>query len=224
MDLPGLRVGGDHGDVRATYAAHRRDSDARIVDCLVHLVLLGKVERRCYVQPALVGLARAVLFNQLIASVEDEVLGAGGDVGEELRLLRDFARVIQVGELPFGAFSLLCGDVRLLGHEVENKVLSLNECVLMGAKRREVAGRIRDGRENRRLRQVHVLGAALLRGVLTGDAMRVVSLTGAFDAVGCRAVGDFVEVELEDLVLRVELLKFYRKNELFNLAGVRPLR
>ncbi len=109
----------------------------------------------------------------------------------------------------FGGGGLIFGDVALLGHEVEDVVLADYETWTVVAARASAVGRIiiwalRNAGEQRSFIEGEVLGVFVEVGV-----------GGRFDAVGGGAVGNLVQVHLENLIFGVGAFDLEGENEFF---------
>src|SRR5215212_4847955 len=211
VGLPVVARGGHRLDVavlRVERDDRRRGPDAGQVvrDRVARLLLLVEVDRRVDLHPALAHRLRAVLLEQLVLDVVEEVLlAAAGEVGAQVdaelrldRLLRAFrADHLEVGHLAQHLVAALLGGARRAGRRVVR----------------------------RRLRETGEEGGLLEREVL--DLLREVDPGGGLDAdrrlPADGAVRDRVEVLLEDPLLRVLVLQLLGQLRLADLALVGAL-
>ena len=163
------------------------------------IVLQPRVERGANLQAVAVERGLAVFAIKLAAHFLDEIVGVDGLTAKRTRL-----DVQRLGDRDPG---LLLGDVTVLGHLADHPVAALEGGL-------EVIARI------------VVAGAFGQRGEIGG--LGDVDLVERFaeivercrrDAVGVLAEKDFVEIKLEDLVLRIGRVDADREDRFLDLAG-----
>ena len=175
-----------------------------LLDRCPGLLLQLQVDRGRDVQAASEHLARAVVVDELVLHVVDEVLRLAAGSGQPHRIRR--GKLGAVGAPEVGR-----GDLPLLEHHVEDVAPAQLRVARM--RHRVVAGRVgRKPGEERRLVQLEVQRALL--------EVRARSL---LDTVGAVAEVDRVQVGGEDAVLRPRLLELPGERGLAHLPGKRPL-
>ncbi len=175
--------------------------DQRLAGPGLHL----RVEGRAHREAALVELLLAVALGDLAADLLGEVVGVGG--------VREGDARVDAERHLLGGLRLLPGDVAVLRHQADDLVaavegrlgLAVGVVVVRPLRQGGEVGRLVDGQLVDRLAEI-----VERRG---RDAVQVA-------AGHDRAEEDLVEVELEDLVLRVGRLDPERQQRLLDLAVV----
>ena len=195
-DRPVLGVDRDHGGGRVVAVVQR------LLDRLPGGALEARIDRRVDLEAAAAHGRGAVLRDQLVADVAEEVRLA--DRGVELARLQ--------AEWPLhGPVVLVALDVALVEHRQQDVVPARSGD--LGAVERVVGAReLRQPGEQRRLGKVQL-----------GGVLRVVRLRGRLDPVGEVAVVHLVHVRGEDAVLRPGVVQLDREARLLQLPLDRAL-
>ena len=197
-----------HREYLPARGIHRDEPRIRCVEVLLiperacgyHLLrffLQVVVEGRDDMQSALRDGVGAVFFFEIFADKKDEMRSL--DAG-----LRPVAELDHFGpRTPI----LFVRDERILEHLPQDKVFARVQFVAMIAVRGVARGRLRQGREVRRLCEVDILRIHAEE-----------ELARLLYAVNSAAVGGFVEVRVQYLVFRIDLFEPERKDDLLELA------
>ena len=199
LDVARVRVDGDERALRlhdtVGILAAIRQALHRLLGGALHVHVDGRVD----LQAVLVDSVRAVLVDELLGDVVDEVRGLA--LVLRLRVGLDEVELLILGLLGRGRV-----EVAVLDHLVEHGRLALLRR-LQVVERRIVIRALRDAGEHRALVEREVL-----------DILAEVRARRGLHAVGALAEVDLVEVELQDLRLRVLMLEPEGQEDFLDLA------
>jgi len=198
LDAP-VPVHIDLGDRTAPTLAFVEPNEA-IDEGLARHHLELRIERGAHRQAALVELLLAVALVDVAPNLLGKILG-----GEDVGAGRPGGGVkwFLLGILAIG-----CRNVVVLDHAIDNVVAPLNRALAL-AERVILTGRLRQRGQ--------------IRGFRNGELMnRFVEIVQcrSRDPIGAGAKVDLIEIELEDLLLRVRALDAQRQQRLLDLARI----